>query len=257
MTPRPLGRLRDAETDRAEELYPFEAVTPATIELTLPLPSWLPSHDQGREGSCVGHAVALERAIVNTAQLRELGSRSGYRRYNPIELWRHAKAIDEWPTTHPDDDRGTSVRAAYEITRTEGLERVQRMIVRNGVPQPIYPKPADPREGVLEYRWAKTVDAIRAAIAARVPVAIGVNWHAGFDTPELRGRERWLPAIGAAGRVRGGHSVCLAGASDRRQAFRLINSWGADYPPAWMPYSTMEALLRTGEAALVTDRPTP
>lgn len=263
MTPRPLGRLRDAETDRAVELYPFEAEPPATVERTLSLPAWLPSHDQGREGSCVGHAVSLERAIVNTKQL----AGHGFRRYDPIAIWRAAKAIDEYPSTHPEDDRGTSVRAAYEIARTVGLERVRRMELRDGRPQPIGKQPRGPElvllEGIERYEWARTVDAIRAAIASGAPVAIGVNWYTTFDTPTARGREHWLPAPVAAnggkipGQIRGGHSVTLAGASDRRQAFRLVNSWGAGYPLVWIPYATMGALLTArGEAALVVDRAT-
>jgi hypothetical protein len=255
--PRPLGRLRNEETDRAIELYPFAAPAPAAVERILHKPGWLPSHDQGREGSCVGHAVALERAIVNTA---ELPGRQ-WRRYDPIAIWRAAKAIDEWSFTKPEDDNGTSVRAAYEIARTVGLARVRTMKLGglNGNPAPVYYRDGsrvDLDAGVSEYRWARTVDEIRAAIQARVPVAIGVSWYSGFDDPELRGRERWLPSLAKAGRVRGGHAVTLAGASDRRQAFYLVNSWGRDYPPVWLPYDVMGALLRRrGEAALVTDRP--
>jgi hypothetical protein len=253
VTPRPLGRIRDERTPEAIELYPFEATAPADpVELVLHLPSWLESHDQGTEGSCVGHAVALERAIVNTAELVH-----GFRRYDPITLWQEAKAIDEYPGTRPGDTNGTSVRAAYEIARTKGLRRVQRMIPTTPEPRPVGLHEWDPAEGVTEYRWATTVDAIRAAIAARMPVAIGVDWFTGFDDPIVRGnRERWLPdRLASSGRVRGGHSVCLAGASDRRQAFRLVNSWGHTYPPVWMPYTTMgELLQRDGEAALVTDR---
>lgn len=256
MTLRPLGRIRDEETDRAEELYPFTAAAPSSVEHVLGLPSWLDSHDQGREGSCVGHAVALERAIVNSAELHREGSH-GYRRYDPITLWRAAKAIDEYPQTKPGDELGTSVRAAYEIARTMGLARVRSMHVVNGVPIPTGLQDASAEEGVEEYRWARTVDAIRAAIVAETPVAIGVDWYTGFDSPIVKGnRERWLPLMAGAGRIRGGHSVALVGASDRRQAFRLVNSWGASYPPVWMPYATIEALLarRGGEAALVTDR---
>ena len=258
MAPRPLGWRREAESDRAEERYPYSAPTPQVVERTLKLPGWLRTHDQGLEGSCVGHAVALERAITNTAQLRALGNRYGWRRYDPIGLWRAAKSIDEWSYTKPEDDHGTSVRAAYEIARTRGLARVRSMRLVDGRPTPSGPAAVDLYAGVMEYRWTRTVDGIRAAIAAGLPVAIGVQWFTGFDAPVLRpsgrrGRaERWTPSV--LGRVRGGHSVALAGASDRRQAFLLVNSWGAEYPPAWLPYETMGRLLAArGEAALVTD----
>lgn len=260
---RPLGWRREAESDRAAELYPFEAEEGITVERVLAIPSWLASHDQGVEGSCVGHGVAMERAITNTAELRAAGLR-GYRRYDPIGLWRAAKAIDQWSYTKPEDDLGTSVRAAYDVAATLGLMRVRSMRLEGSRPVPVGPAKAGRlvEAGVLEYRWARTVDAVRTAIAAGAPVAIGVNWLVGFDSPTAigtgyRGRlERWLPFPSKAGRSRGGHCVCLVGASDRREAVLLVNSWGADYPPAWMPYETLGALLAArGEAALVTDRP--
>jgi hypothetical protein len=258
-TAHPLGWRRELESDRAEELYPFAAPIPAKVEKRFTLPGWIETHDQGREGSCVGHAVALERSLVNTAQLRP-GSRA-YRRYDPIKLWRAAKDVDEWTYTKPEDDKGTSVRAAYQIAHEQGLYRVRSMKVEAGRPVAVgeHGSP-DASAGVAAYRWARTVDDVRAAIGAGAPVAIGVQWFSGFDEPQelrtgwRRRKEFWLPLPANAGRVRGGHSVCLAGASDRRGAFLLVNSWGPDYPPAWMPYAMLEELLRQrGEAAIVTD----
>lgn len=258
-----LGWRRELESDRAEELYPFELeVVPETVERTLVLPSWLPSHDQGLEGSCVGHAIALERAITNTAELRASGA-AGFRRYDPITLWRAAKAVDQWSYTRPEDDLGTSVRAGYDVAASVGLRRVQSMRLAGDRPQPWRPAAAGVtlESGIEFYRWIRSVDGIRAAIAAGSPVAIGINWHHGFDSPierasGARGRlERWLPSMSSAGSVRGGHAVCLAGASDRRAALLLVNSWGLDYPPVWMDYATMAALIaRRAEVAVVTDR---
>jgi hypothetical protein len=49
--------------------------------------------------------------------------------------------------------------------------------------------------------------------------------------------------------------VCVYGASDRRQAFAVKNSWGRSYPLAWLPYEVMVELLREdGEATVITDR---
>jgi hypothetical protein len=246
------------------ERYPFGALERATIdhvELTLKLPGWYPSHDQGREGSCVGHAVVLERAITNRAQAKRAGKTdtAAMRRYDPITLWNAAKAVDEWPRTNPGDDNGTSVRAAYDVARADGLSRVKAMTLdaSSGRPRAIGGQAVSRAEGVSVTRWAVTVDEIRTAIALGLPVAIGIAWHAGFDVPSTGpGRERWLPLPGPRlGRVRGGHSVVLYGASDKRQAFRLANSWGTRYPLVWLPYATMRALLAVdGEAALVTDR---
>ena len=93
----PLGRREPTDFVHVER-YPWSAVAPptvATVERVLRLPWWAWSHDQGREGSCVGHGIAMERAITNIAQARRLGIPAG-RRYDPIDLWNEAKKIDEW-----------------------------------------------------------------------------------------------------------------------------------------------------------------
>lgn len=252
---RPLGRLEPSDY-RHLALYPLTAVLPTTVDVVerrLPIPGWRMSHDQGREGSCVGHAVALERAITNRLQL--VPPRRTVR-YDPLDVWNEAKRIDEWDWTLPGDTNGTSVRAAYEVAATLGLSPVSSMRTVDGVPRPFGAKQRDPVHGVATYRWATTVDEARTAIANGLPVAIGVNWHRGFDTPTRRGYDHWLPTPAEGlGAVRGGHAVCLTGASDRREAFRLVNSWGRAYPLVWLPYETLGNLLAAGgEAAVVTDR---
>lgn len=254
---RPLGRL-EPETRTHEAVWSLGDVLPATVDVVERLnrvPGWRSSHDQGREGSCVGHAVAMERAITNRAQLVAAGVRQTVR-YDPLDIWNEAKRVDYWDWTNPGDTHGTSVDAGYKVARDRGLCPVRSMRVVDGAPQVVGAEPPTPLAGVSAYRWARTVDEMRTAIALGSSIAIGVNWHRGFDSPVKRSSGYWLPtpAEGLGG-VRGGHAVCLSGASDRRQAFRLVNSWGVAYPLAWMPYATMQTLLDAGgEAAVVTDR---
>lgn len=255
----PLGRLEPTDYDHVAS-FPFGAVEPETVdhvERLLQLPGWRGSHDQGREGSCVGHAVAMERAIVNRAQAKATGDLRTVR-YDPIQVWNEAKRVDEWPTTNPGDNQGTSVRAAYDVARTIGLSRVRTMLLgADLVPRPAGAQAPDPSAGVVSVnRWATSADEVRTAISAGLAVAIGVSWYRSCDVAALvqHGREWWIP-VKLGGGMRGGHSVCLAGASDRRQAFRLVNSWGRAYPLVWLPYATLDALLgQGGEAAVVTDR---
>ena len=71
---------------------------------------------------------------------------------------------------------------------------------------------------------------------------LGREWFIGRDRDNL-------------GRMRGGHAVCLYGASDRRQAVKIVNSWGMAYPLVWLGYETLQRLLNEyGEATIVTDR---
>lgn len=253
------GRRRPPNLDHVER-YPFGAVAPPTVkvaERTLQLPAWHWDHDQGRQGSCVGHGAAMERAITNLAQNRKAGVPSPGRRYDPLHLWNEAKRIDPWPDTNPGDENGTSVSAAYDVLRTLGPRRCQiRFDPVAETPVPYNEKPTLIADGVLRNRWATNIDEIRSAIQGGTPVAIGVDWPDRFDEPTLLHSEWWVLAPGATvPSTNVGHCVCLYGVSDRRQAFKVKNSWGRPYPLAWLPYGAMGALLdRSGEACLAVDR---
>lgn len=66
---------------------------------------------------------------------------------------------------------------------------------------------------------------------------------------------------GNLGRVRGGHCVCIYGASDERSAVKLKNSWSVNFPEVYLPYDVVERELRVApeeggaEVTLFTDRP--
>lgn len=255
-----LGRKAPEDWAHVEK-HPFSAIAsvPAslTVEKVRKLPKWHWTHNQGNEGSCVGHGVSMERAITNTAQNSLARLIRPGRRYDPIWLWNEAKKTDEWPDTNPGDDNGTSVRAAYDVLRTEGTRRVKSMVLEGGIPTPVDPRPVDINEGIFSNRWTQSVDEMRLAVSQGIPVAIGVNWYEDFDTPVLVDSKQYFIGVNSTklGSVRGGHCVCIYGASDKRQAFRVKNSWGHDYPLVWLPYKTMARLLsEDGEASLVTDR---
>jgi hypothetical protein len=109
-------------------------------------------------------------------------------------------------------------------------------------------------EGIMENRWATTVDEIRTVVASGVPVTLGINWYRNFDAPIQKSGKYWI-GLGDLNTVRGGHAVCIYRASDHFQAVGIVNSW-ENYPLVFMPYSVLERLLHEqGEATMVTDRP--
>jgi hypothetical protein len=70
-------------------------------------PEWWSFYDQGQEGACVGFGSARMMSLLNR------------RRYDARWLYHEAQKMDEWPG---EDYDGTSVRAAMDVLRTEGLK---------------------------------------------------------------------------------------------------------------------------------------
>lgn len=259
MTTYPMGRRVPPDMDHVAK-FPAQlrAAPSLTVERKLPLPTWHWSHDQGQEGSCVGHGAGMERAITNTSQNRLLRVLLPSRRYDTIDIWNQAKLVDGFPDTNPGDENGTTVRAAYDVLRDRGPSRVSAMKLVGGKPVPVGGKDPLRSDGAVVNRWATTTDEMRASISAGLPVTIGVNWYSDFDRPVQKGTtmEWWIGLkTGSLGAVRGGHSLCVYGASDKRQGFALKNSWGKAFPLVWVPYTTMQRLLvEDGEATVVVDR---
>lgn len=237
MTGHGLGRRTSPNFDHVG-MRPFRLLAPdaaLVVERRLDLPTqyriW---YDQGSEGACVGFACSWMMSILNR------------RKYVATELYRQAQLRDEWQDTPP--AQGTSVKAACDVLLNVGHWRFFRGLQRL----------AGMGEGIQAVRWATTVDDVRTAISLGTPVVIGVNWYSNFDSPKWEGKAiggGWWIGRGALGHVRGGHAVCIYAASDARGAVKIVNSWGADYPNVWMPYATLDRLLREdGEGALVTDK---
>jgi hypothetical protein len=201
------------------------------VERTLKLPyAYRPKYDQGSEGACVGFAWSWAMSIANR------------RFYDASWLYKEAQRVDEWPG---ESYSGTSVRAGGDVLRAQGHKLSHRHT---------HAHEAELHHGIDAFRWGRSVDELRTAVAAGIPVVIGSNWYAGMDRPEKKGRSWWMPTDNL-GPVRGGHAWCIYGASDRLEAFRMTNSWGREYPLTLVPYRLIERLLtEDGEAAVLTDR---
>lgn len=252
MAEHPKGRRIPTDFKHVEK-YPFRAVRALYpipkygTGIGLGLPYWWRTHVQ-QGGTCVDFGGRATISITNARQHYLKTGKAQTYRYKPYWLYNEAQAIDEWDDTPPGE--GTSVRAACDVLRTKGHIRI-----RNGVEEAL-----SPAHGIIANRWAQTVDEVRAALWANVAVAIGINWYANFEVPVLYDYEYWI-GIDSNGNVKtdlganlGGHCTCLYRFSDRREAFKQLNSWDG-YPQVWIPYEIMERLIgEYGEVAVITDR---
>lgn len=230
-----LGRRTPNNFDHVSDarLRLLQPATVAVVERFLDLPNpdkYRPFYDQKAEGSCVGFSSSWMLSILNR------------KRYDARKLYLEAQLTDEYNDTPPAE--GTSVKAAMDVLVARGawpwfagLQRLLRL-----------------SEGIAAVRWATTADELRTAISVGTPFVLGINWYAAFDSPVYK-NGWWIGQGADLGAIRGGHAICGYGASDKRQAFRLVNTWGLDYPPVWVPYPVVQRLINEeGEAAVVTDR---
>lgn len=230
MSDKPLGRLIPKTWTHVERYALERYVVPTTAEQLLLMPDYWKFYDQLSEGACAGFAWSWAQSWANK------------KKYDAPWLYHECKKIDEAP-----EEQGTYLYTPGDVLRAQGHRRVY-----NGVHYP--PSLA---EGVLRYEWARSVDEVRAALAATQAVTIGVNWYTNFDRPVVKSGLNWIGQTKSLGQVRGGHAVCLTGVSDKKQGFRFRNSWGSAYPRnTWIPYSVLERLFSEyGEACVVVDRP--
>lgn len=209
---------------------------PVTVNHRLDLPrQYIPKYDQGAEGACVGFAWSWAMSILNR------------RFYAARKLYLETQFVDPYSDTPPEE--GTSVVSAAQVLQLQGHWRFARGIT--------FPLAA--REGIQDFRSARSIDELRLAISLGVPVVLGIDWLSNFDSPVWgdfgAGGNRWWIGRGNLGSIRGGHAICLFGARDDIEAFVLVNSWGLNYPIVHIPYNTVAQLLSDGgEAIIPVDR---
>lgn len=188
--------------------------------------SFFRKYDQGRTGTCVGHATKALTLVAPVISTKRDGPPT------PYDLYDYAIGVDEWTGNDNDTQRqqGTSVRA--------GMKALQRF-------------------GLLSaYAFAFTIDDFVDGCMASA-IVLGVNWYEHWFAVD--DRTGLLPPIGAQ-RIAGGHSILcdqidwvrgLAfGPNSWGYAFGRLNRDGTRNGRWGMPLETIEALLKQdGEAA--------
>jgi hypothetical protein len=169
--------------------------------------------DQGDAPECCGYMGAMYLAG------------HPHRQYlDPRGIYQMAQRFDEWA---PEAHEGSSVRAVAKVLAALGF--------------------------LKEYRWATTLTAALAAIAAKGPLMMGTNWYRGMMTTDAAGY------VEPTGAVVGGHAWLATGASTRRRRIRGWTSWrefGVEKPGRfYLSFDAFEALIQAdGECCLPVER---
>ena len=146
--------------------------------------------------------------------MHQLTNEDGHRFYDI------AQTMDEWPG---EDYDGTSTRGGAKALQSLGLI-------------------------TGEYVWAQTEEDVWRFVLGRGPVVTGTVWLTGMFDPDKNGY------LNLTGGEEGGHDWLIIGASEKRRAYRMQNSWGTSWGEngrAWVRREDYKALLETlgGDAA--------
>jgi hypothetical protein len=152
-----------------------------------------PPLNQGKLGSCTGNAI-VGLLATNPNNLDGLGDDVDFSQNLAIDLYSRATELDQFSGQYPPTDTGSSVLSAMKAAK-------EAMLIK-------------------EYRWCFGIEDVLRTLAYVGPVAVGVNWYAGFDKPDLSGRVR------ITGERRGGHAFELLGIDVEKKLVWGINSWG-------------------------------
>lgn len=204
-------------------------------ELPVPL-------DQGYKGSCVAYAVAHARTLLSNESKTLANGSPNYAAYASgdylYEKYKHDKTSC---------NNGAFFVEALDALKTEGtLSYAEFGYVPCGsLPTPAQEKSARKFRINDYYRLSSstgtkpTLEDIKTQIAAGNPVITGIEIDQEFTNRSLR-----LWDINTSS-FYGRHAVVLTGYDNKRQAFRLLNSWGTwgEKGYIWVTYRKIESLL--------------
>lgn len=190
----------------------------------VPFPTWYRGAfmtDQGDSPSCTIHAfTGLARTTPNSKNfaLKDralLGDETKLR-----AAYEESKDFDPWPGREYD---GTSSDASYQWARNKGI--------------------------ISSWKWLKGEDEVREWLKWFGPCSFGTLWLDNMFTPKSN---FFLDVSGAEA---GGHEYEIAYYSQRRDAYRVVNSWGygwGDNGRAWLAATDARGLLdRDGDAVTI------
>jgi C1A family cysteine protease len=203
------GMGRRHAPDPRDLAFPLRAITPAPTRTSMMWPLVTPVLDQDDTPMCVGYSWTqfLFSAPV-THKANSLGNPGVYAK----QVYDLAQTLDEWPGTNYE---GTSVRAG-----AKALQQLGR---------------------IREYRWAHTAAEARNFILTRGTLIIGINWYDDMFVPDAS-----TGLLSVSGKSAGGHAILVDGYEAARDAFRLVNSWGAGWGQhgrAWLRSVDLDRLL--------------
>lgn len=231
------------------EVPRFRAFLPVSVDLSSHFPK---PGKQGKLGSCASWAIgyAARSYYSRTVNRLELTSENIV---SPSDLYHRAR-------TGSCED-GSSFEENVRILKKGVLSLLEAPYSESCVPQPDMPAPVNRFSIDGMDRVAPEIDDIKGQLAQGHPPVLSFRWSKHWD--DHRGSQV-LSRDGPDALHKGEpafHAVVAVGYDDRRQALRMINSWGrgwGDRGYFWLSYDMVRARLEEAVVLKVPSfTPTP
>ena len=224
---------------------PLMGVLPTSVDLSTNLPE---PEDQGKQGSCVGFAVAYALKSYQEMVERQW-SWSDATRFSAAYVYNHVKLPGSC-------NAGAFYPDALEFVKNNGAAPIAVFTYQDdscSAQASQTQKNAALPFRIAEYERVNPGDSfeMRAHLAGGRPVLIGMKVDQGFMN---LGQSIYQVFAGPA---LGGHAMAVVGYDDARGAYKVINSWGKSWGTAgygWIAYGVFAPSLNIVlEAYVVKD----
>ena len=194
-------------------------------------------YDQGSIASCTANALCAAYGLDLKKQSQTLDG--GYQYFNPSRLFLYYNTRDYELTTF--QDSGASIRDTIKALNRKGVceESSWPYIPSNLTKKPSSScyKSAEGNTLCKYERLMQDVDQLRACLNSNCPFVFGFNVYASFYNIGSDG-VMTMPWYYREKEI-GKHAVVAVGYSDRKQQFKVLNSWGpnwGDHGYFYVPY---------------------
>ncbi|MGO8842941.1 MAG: C1 family peptidase [Methyloceanibacter sp.] len=229
----------DPEVERRRSIVPHHrAFLPTSIDLSSRMPA---VGKQGGLGSCTAWATAYAARSYYTGAFEDRNIRQSANLPSPNYVYHLARRSD--------CNAGSTLGQIVDVLKNGALSLADYPYTDACVPA------ASPelvaRAHDFRVLGANRVDIsqpddIKGQLAQSNPVIISFTVSTAFG--QLRGAKTFMErAPPADDKVHGGHAMTIVGYDERRQAFRLINSWGkgwGDHGYAWVSYDLLGTRIK-------------
>ncbi|MEO1661097.1 MAG: C1 family peptidase [Pseudomonadota bacterium] len=215
---------------------------PHTVDMSDKFP---PVGDQGAQGSCVGWAVGYALKSYHEALESNWTSWNEQRLMSPSYIYDQIRLGDGC-------DRGSYISEAMELLTREGLVALdQAPYIENSCsfsPGAFIKQSAAANRIANWFRVnVQDTETLKRHLAAGIPIVIGAKIDDNFSY--LQKGQIWQ---GRKSDDFGGHAMVVVGYDDSVSAFKIINSWGADWASDGYGYISYDAFKREVFEAYVT-----